>query len=38
MLEEKYDITIDGMDIVPENFASVEAIAALVQKTGGKAE
>ncbi len=38
MLEEKYGITIDGLDIVPENFASVEAIAALVQKTGGKAE
>lgn len=38
MLEEKYNITIDGLDIVPENFASVDAIAALVQKSGGKAE
>jgi len=38
MLEEKYEITIDGLDIIPENFASVEAIAALVQKSGGKAE
>ena len=38
MLEEKYGITIDGLDIVPENFASVDAIAALVQKSGGKAE
>lgn len=38
MLEEKYGITIDGLDIVPENFASVEAIAALVKKSGGKAE
>ena len=36
MLEEKYGISIDGLDIVPENFASVEAIAALVKKTGGK--
>ena len=38
MLEEKYSITIDGLDIVPENFASVDAIAALVKKSGGKAE
>ena len=35
MLEEKYDITIDGLDIVPENFCSVEAIAGLVKKSGG---
>jgi len=35
MLEEKYGITIDGLDIVPENFASVEAIAGLVKKSGG---
>ena len=38
MLEEKYGITVDGLDIVPENFASVDAIAALVGKSGGKAE
>jgi acyl carrier protein len=36
MLEEKYGITIDGLDIVPENYSSVEAIAALVEKSGGK--
>ena len=35
MLEEKYGITIDGLDIVPENYASVEAIAGLVKKSGG---
>ena len=35
MLEEKYKITIDGLDIVPENFCSVEAIAGLVKKSGG---
>lgn len=35
MLEEKYDITIDGMDIVPENYASLEAIVRLVKKSGG---
>ena len=37
MLEEKYGITIDGLDIVPENFASVDAIIALVNKSGGNA-
>ncbi len=35
MLEEKYGITIDGLDIVPENYATVEAIAGLVKKSGG---
>ena len=35
MLEEKYKITIDGLDIVPENFATAEAIAGLVKKSGG---
>ena len=36
MLEEKYGITIDGLDIVPENYSSVDAIIALVQKSGGQ--
>ena len=35
MLEEKYSITVDGLDIVPENFASLAAIEALVKKSGG---
>lgn len=34
-LEEKYDILIDALEIVPENFKSVEAIATLVTKSGG---
>jgi len=34
-LEEKYDILIDALDIVPENFCSVEAIASMVRKNGG---
>ena len=38
MLEEKYSVTIDGLDIVPENFSSVDSIANLVIKSGGKAE
>lgn len=33
MLEESYGITIDGLDIVPENFSSVDAIVALVDKS-----
>lgn len=35
MLEEEYQITVDALDIVPENFISVEAIAELVRKSGG---
>ena len=35
MLEEKYGITVDGLDIVPENFASLVAIEELVKKSGG---
>ena len=34
-LEAEYDILIDALDIVPENFESVRAIAALVEKNGG---
>lgn len=33
MLEEKYGITVDGLDIVPENFQSVETIINLVIKS-----
>lgn len=35
MLEEKYDIKIDGLDIVPENFFTVEKIMELIKKSGG---
>ena len=35
MLEEKYEISIDGLDIIPENFASVESIEQLIKKSGG---
>ncbi len=37
MLEEKYNVKVDGLEIVPENFASVDAIIALVKKSGGAA-
>lgn len=35
MLESAFEITIDGLDVVPENFCSTEAIANLVKKSGG---
>lgn len=34
-LEEAYHITIDALDILPENICSADAIAALVRKSGG---
>ncbi len=35
MLEEEYHIVVDALEIVPENFCGVEAIAELVRKSGG---
>lgn len=35
MLEEEYHIVVDGLDVVPENFCSIEAMEALVKKSGG---
>ena len=35
MVEEKYVINIDGLDILPENFETAAAIAALIKKSGG---
>ena len=35
MLEEKYDVKIDGLDIIPESFSSVDAIEELIKKSGG---
>ena len=35
MLEEKYNIKIDALDILPENYANVDSIVALVIKSGG---
>lgn len=33
-LDEAYGISIDGMDIVPENFGNVSAIEALLVRSG----
>lgn len=35
-LEEEYDIKLDNMDILPENFSSLKALNLLVIKSGGK--
>lgn len=37
MIEEAYHVKIDGLDIVPENFSSVNSIEALIQKSKGEA-
>ena len=34
MLEEKYGVKIDGLDIVPENFSGAGQILALMRKSG----
>jgi acyl carrier protein len=33
-LDEEYNISIDGMDILPENFASVNTITDILIKNG----
>ncbi len=33
-LDEKFQISIDGLDIIPENFNSVNGIVALIRKNG----
>jgi len=36
-LDDAFGISIDGLDILPENFTSIAAIEALLVKTGVKA-
>ena len=33
-LDDYYSISIDGMDILPENFATLESIISLLKKYG----
>jgi len=35
-LDENFSISIDGMDILPENFATIESIKNLLIKNGVK--
>ena len=37
-LEEKFNIKIDGGDILPENFSSINAIKDLLIKSGDKVQ
>ena len=36
-LDKNYGISIDGTDIVPENFQNVETITSLIRKCGVQA-
>lgn len=33
-LDTEFNIVIDGVDIVPENFSSIESIVGLLKKSG----
>ena len=33
-LEEQFDINIDGVDVLPENFSTIDSIIALIKKSG----
>ncbi|MFA6771004.1 MAG: acyl carrier protein [Bacteroidales bacterium] len=35
-LDKEFDISIDGLDILPENFSSIKSIIALIKKNGAK--
>lgn len=35
-IEDSFDVLIDALDILPENFSSVEAIIAIIKKNGGE--
>lgn len=35
-LDQTFGISIDGIDILPENFSSVDAIVKLLEKNGAK--
>lgn len=33
-LDNEYHISIDGLDIIPDNFSSIDSIRALLKKNG----
>lgn len=35
-LDATYDISIDGVDILPENFSTIDAIVSLLVRNGAK--
>lgn len=36
-IEEKFDVVVDGMDVMPENFETVAAICELIERSDKKA-
>ena len=36
MIEETYKVKINGLDIVPENFVSIDSIEALISRSKGE--
>lgn len=34
MVEDRFDIFIDGMDVLPDNFSNAEQIENLIRKSG----
>lgn len=35
-LEEQFGIKIDGVDVLPENFSTIDSIIELLKKSGAK--
>jgi acyl carrier protein len=35
-LDNHFNVSIDGMDIAPENFMTIDSIVALLEKNGAK--
>lgn len=35
LLESTFDIVIDGLDVLPENFQNIKAISEVIKKNGG---
>ena len=34
-IENEFGIIVDGLDVIPENFATVDTIIQLIEKSGG---
>ena len=34
-LESSFDVSIDGLDVVPENFVNIDSIKKMIIKSGG---
>ena len=36
MMEEEYDVVINNLNMLPENFSNVDTICTLISNNGGK--